>query len=99
MSCDFWLQGRQLWSHDYVFWCGDFNYRIDLSKDEVKDLVAQENWGALQACDQLSVQRQAGNVSIERTGGALQACDQLSVQRQAGNVSIGNRRRRHHQRS
>ncbi|XP_052229766.1 synaptojanin-1-like [Dreissena polymorpha] len=49
--------GRGLQAHDYVFWCGDFNYRIDLPNDEVKSLVAMENWGALQACDQLNVQR------------------------------------------
>ena len=65
-SYDLSLQGRQLWSHDYVFWCGDFNYRIDLSKEEVKELVAQENWGALQAYDQLSVQRQAQSVSADQ---------------------------------
>lgn len=56
-------QGRKVWHHDYLFWCGDFNYRIDLTKDEVKELIKQENWSALQACDQLNVQRQAANVS------------------------------------
>ena len=58
------LQGRKVWHHDYLFWCGDFNYRIDLSKEEVKELIAQENYGALQACDQLNAQRIAGNVSV-----------------------------------
>ena len=46
-----------------MFWCGDFNYRIDLPNDEVKELVADENWGALQAMDQLNVQRNQNNVS------------------------------------
>ena len=32
----------------------------------MKELVAQENWGALQAYDQLSVQRQAESVSVEQ---------------------------------
>ncbi|OBS57414.1 hypothetical protein A6R68_11460, partial [Neotoma lepida] len=27
--------GRMLFSHDYVFWCGDFNYRIDLPNEEI----------------------------------------------------------------
>ncbi|XP_078456013.1 synaptojanin-1 isoform X1 [Lampetra planeri] len=49
--------GRGLFSHDYVFWCGDFNYRIDLSGDEVKELVRQKNWETLQQADQLVQQR------------------------------------------
>ena len=57
------FQGRVIPSHDYVFWCGDFNYRIDLPNDEVKDLIADENWGALQAMDQLNIQRNQNNVS------------------------------------
>ena len=51
-------------SHDHIFWCGDFNYRIDLPNAEVKELIQQENWSALQACDQLAIQRAAGNVCI-----------------------------------
>ncbi|XP_053385173.1 synaptojanin-1-like [Mercenaria mercenaria] len=53
--------GRVIQSHDYVFWCGDFNYRIDLPNDEVKELIKNENWGALQAMDQLNIQRQEDN--------------------------------------
>ena len=49
-------------SHDYVFWCGDFNYRIDLPNDEVKKLIQDENWSALQTCDQLFTQKDAGKV-------------------------------------
>lgn len=49
-------------SHDYVFWCGDFNYRIDLHSDDVKNLIENENWTALQDSDQLNVQRGLGNV-------------------------------------
>ena len=56
------MQGRKVWHHDYLFWCGDFNYRIDMTKDEVKELIAHENWAALQAYDQLNVQRNAGKV-------------------------------------
>ncbi|XP_075922988.1 synaptojanin-1 isoform X3 [Petromyzon marinus] len=54
--------GRGLFSHDYVFWCGDFNYRIDLSGDEVKELVRQKNWETLQQADQLVQQRNLGAV-------------------------------------
>jgi len=49
-----------------VFWCGDFNYRIDLPNDEVKELVKAENWGALQAMDQLNIQREEDKVSCGR---------------------------------
>ena len=33
------MQGRTVLSHDYVFWCGDFNYRINMERDEVIDMV------------------------------------------------------------
>jgi len=52
-----------VWHHDYLFWCGDFNYRIDLTKDEVIDLIQSENFDGLQAYDQLNVQRQSGLVT------------------------------------
>lgn len=55
-------QGRLLYSHDYVFWCGDFNYRISLPNEEVKDLIKQQNWDALTAGDQLLDQKNAGMV-------------------------------------
>ena len=28
-------------SHDYVFWCGDFNYRINMKREEVKQAVSK----------------------------------------------------------
>ena len=52
------MQGHSIGCHDYVFWCGDFNYRIDMAIDQVKAMVQQENWKILQAYDQLNVQRQ-----------------------------------------
>ena len=55
-------QGRLLYSHDYVFWCGDFNYRINLPNEEVKELIKQQNWEALTAGDQLLDQKNAGMV-------------------------------------
>nr|XP_014342484.1 PREDICTED: synaptojanin-1 [Latimeria chalumnae] len=54
--------GRMLFSHDYVFWCGDFNYRIDLPNEEVKELIRQQNWDALNAGDQLINQKNAGQI-------------------------------------
>ncbi|XP_063161496.1 synaptojanin-1 isoform X2 [Candoia aspera] len=54
--------GRMLFSHDYVFWCGDFNYRIDLPNEEVKELIRQQNWDALIAGDQLINQKNTGQI-------------------------------------
>ncbi|XP_072515382.1 synaptojanin-1 isoform X3 [Salminus brasiliensis] len=54
--------GRLLYSHDYVFWCGDFNYRISIPNEEVKELIRQQNWDTLIAGDQLVEQKNAGMV-------------------------------------
>uniref|UniRef100_A0A671RIE6 Synaptojanin-1 n=1 Tax=Sinocyclocheilus anshuiensis TaxID=1608454 RepID=A0A671RIE6_9TELE len=54
--------GRLLYSHDYVFWCGDFNYRISIPNEETKELIRQQNWDALIAGDQLVEQKNAGQV-------------------------------------
>nr|XP_030120647.1 synaptojanin-1 isoform X3 [Taeniopygia guttata] len=54
--------GRMLFSHDYIFWCGDFNYRIDLPNEEVKDLIRQQNWDTLIAGDQLINQKNSGQI-------------------------------------
>ncbi|XP_077298589.1 synaptojanin [Arctopsyche grandis] len=54
--------GRTLNSHDYVFWCGDFNYRIDMDKDEIKELVRDGNLQAILEHDQLNKQKNLGNV-------------------------------------
>uniref|UniRef100_A0A8B9H636 phosphoinositide 5-phosphatase n=1 Tax=Astyanax mexicanus TaxID=7994 RepID=A0A8B9H636_ASTMX len=54
--------GRLLYSHDYVFWCGDFNYRISIPNEEVKELIRQQNWDGLIAGDQLVEQKNAGLV-------------------------------------
>ncbi|XP_032229504.2 synaptojanin-1 [Nematostella vectensis] len=54
--------GRTIRSHDYVFWCGDFNYRIDMPMDEVKSLIQLKDWDALAQNDQLNKQRQEHKV-------------------------------------
>ncbi len=58
------LQFRTVDSHDFIFWCGDFNYRIDLPIDEVKECVKQQNWPNLLKCDQLKLQQKAQHVLI-----------------------------------
>ena len=57
------FQGQYLYTHDYIFWSGDFNYRLDIPKVECKELIKAENWGALQACDQLMKEKEQENVS------------------------------------
>ena len=49
------LKGRSLLSHDYVFWCGDFNYRIDMGREDVKSSVQEKDWDTLISADQLKV--------------------------------------------
>lgn len=47
--------GRTLKGHDYVFWCGDFNYRIDMDKEESKELIKQDDLKPVLENDQLRV--------------------------------------------
>lgn len=49
--------GRTLKGHDYVFWCGDFNYRIDMDKDEMKDLIKIGELQPILENDQLRVSK------------------------------------------
>ena len=51
--------------HDYVFWCGDLNYRIDLPNELCRSLIAQQSWDALLKEDQLCVQRSVSLVFRE----------------------------------
>ncbi|XP_053150035.1 synaptojanin-2 isoform X2 [Hemicordylus capensis] len=54
--------GKSLFSHDYVFWCGDFNYRIDLSYEEVFYFLKRQDWKKLLEFDQLQQQKSSGKI-------------------------------------
>ncbi|XP_017880386.1 synaptojanin-1 isoform X1 [Ceratina calcarata] len=54
--------GRTLNTHDYVFWCGDFNYRVDMDKDEMKEMIKRDEFDQILQYDQLKVQQEQGNV-------------------------------------
>ncbi|XP_036332879.1 synaptojanin-1 [Rhagoletis pomonella] len=54
--------GRTLKSHDWVFWCGDFNYRIDMEKDDLKEAIKNEDLASVLINDQLRKEQEAGNV-------------------------------------
>ena len=52
-------------SHDYVFWCGDLNYRIDMPNDKCRSLINERAWSTLLEYEQLSIQRREQNVFRE----------------------------------
>lgn len=55
-------KNRTIDDHDTIIWLGDFNYRIGLSNQTVRDLAAQRNYQRLHDNDQLNLQMMAGNV-------------------------------------
>nr|XP_009685434.1 PREDICTED: synaptojanin-2 isoform X1 [Struthio camelus australis]XP_009685435.1 PREDICTED: synaptojanin-2 isoform X1 [Struthio camelus australis] len=54
--------GQNVFSHDYVFWCGDFNYRIDLTYEEVFYFLKRQDWKTLLEFDQLQQQKSSGKI-------------------------------------
>lgn len=54
--------GRTLNTHDYVFWCGDFNYRVDMDKEDMKEMIRRNEIDQILQNDQLRVQQDQGNV-------------------------------------
>ena len=56
------LQGHSIDSHDYVFWCGDLNYRIDLPTSLAKDHIANKRWDKIYKHDQLFRQKKLNKV-------------------------------------
>ncbi|CAI5447115.1 unnamed protein product [Caenorhabditis angaria] len=56
--------GRDIESNDVVFWFGDFNYRINLSGDEVKNAVRNRDFAKLVEFDQLTQQKAQANTFI-----------------------------------
>ncbi|XP_041325973.1 synaptojanin-2 isoform X2 [Pyrgilauda ruficollis] len=54
--------GQNMFSHDYVFWCGDFNYRINLTYEEVFYFLKRQDWKTLLEFDQLQQQKSNGKI-------------------------------------
>ncbi|XP_019849786.1 PREDICTED: 72 kDa inositol polyphosphate 5-phosphatase-like [Amphimedon queenslandica] len=53
---------RLLESHNYVFWFGDFNYRVELERETVDDAIQNSELMSLLLNDQLTREILAGNV-------------------------------------
>lgn len=49
-------------SHDYVFWCGDFNYRINMCREDVLTSLRSNDMETLLSADQLKIEHANGNV-------------------------------------
>lgn len=48
--------GRSINSHDYIFWCGDFNYRLDkISNEDVRRTLKRKELDSLLEFDQLRI--------------------------------------------
>uniref|UniRef100_T1PI36 Phosphoinositide 5-phosphatase n=1 Tax=Musca domestica TaxID=7370 RepID=T1PI36_MUSDO len=63
--------GRTLKSHDWVFWCGDFNYRIDMDKEELKEAIKNGDLATVLENDQLLKEQEAGNVFTDFLEGEI----------------------------
>ncbi|KAJ1648423.1 Inositol-1,4,5-trisphosphate 5-phosphatase 1 [Coemansia erecta] len=55
-------RGMHIDDHDYAFWLGDLNYRIDLPSDQARKLVSAKQVQSLMMYDQLSLQMASGKV-------------------------------------
>ncbi|KAM9316149.1 synaptojanin-2 [Gastrophryne carolinensis] len=64
--------GRNVFSHDYIFWCGDFNYRLDLTNEEVFYLIKRQDWKKLLEFDQLQIQKACGKIFKDFYEGTIQ---------------------------
>ncbi|EJW82606.1 endonuclease/Exonuclease/phosphatase [Wuchereria bancrofti] len=64
-------QGRSILSHIVVFWLGDFNYRIVLSRNEAEAAIKSGNITELSRYDQLSQQKALGEIFKDFKEGPL----------------------------
>lgn len=65
------LRGKTIDSHDIVIWAADFNYRIDLPNEEVREYATTDQLDILVASDQLGLARDDGEVFLGYSEGAL----------------------------
>lgn len=60
-----------MYSHDYVIWCGDLNYRIDSPNYSVRDYIKDCNWNILLQAEQLTLQKKENYVFKDFNEGPL----------------------------
>ncbi|CAG8435658.1 8673_t:CDS:10 [Funneliformis mosseae] len=63
--------GRRLEHHEIIIWLGDFNYRISLGNEEVRNLIADNNFNKLLKADQLTKQIEWGQSFTEYIEGPI----------------------------
>eukprot|EP01103_Thecamoeba_quadrilineata_P007170 TRINITY_DN1696_c0_g1_i1.p1 TRINITY_DN1696_c0_g1~~TRINITY_DN1696_c0_g1_i1.p1 ORF type:complete len:669 (+),score=118.43 TRINITY_DN1696_c0_g1_i1:1842-3848(+) len=51
-------------SFHYLFWFGDLNYRIDMNRDKVIELIKQKDWESLHQVDQLDRENKSHSAFI-----------------------------------
>ena len=49
-------------AHEWQFWLGDLNYRIDLDRNMAKSLIEEQKWQILLDADQLFREKAAERV-------------------------------------
>lgn len=73
---------RTLNSHDIIFFCGDFNYRIDIERNQLKELIKNGEFDEILKEDQLLV----SNPNSFLTSKFLYRPNYLQKQYEQGNV-------------
>ncbi|KAE8398191.1 SacI homology domain-containing protein [Aspergillus pseudonomiae] len=64
-------KNRAIENHDAIVWLGDFNYRIGLDNQFVRELVTQKDYQKLYSNDQLNLQMLAGRAFPFYTEGLI----------------------------
>ncbi|OBZ82545.1 Type II inositol 1,4,5-trisphosphate 5-phosphatase [Choanephora cucurbitarum] len=55
-----WSMDASIFHNDFLIWCGDLNYRVNLNEAIIKNWLRQGRLDILLAYDQLSIERNAG---------------------------------------
>lgn len=64
-------RGRGIDDHDFVFWCGDFNYRINMSNEDARAAAMMEDLQDLWVNDQLRIAMMEKNAFGDYTEGVI----------------------------
>ncbi|KAG2196876.1 hypothetical protein INT46_006055 [Mucor plumbeus] len=55
-----WATEASIFHNDFLIWCGDLNYRVNLNEAVIKNWLRQDRLDVLLDYDQLSIERNAG---------------------------------------